>query len=989
MDPNNQSQQNPWGDYSQGGVYNVGGQDIAKQSQEIADSWSISPEQSQAIKELTVQLAYDMAPVTGPSRALMYADKAAQRAAQAFKQGKYFEGAGHTAEQYAELLGALPIAGMALGAITDVNRFGKGMYRILNTPQLPMHKPTSITDPALEIRDKSLDEAIDIARTERHIIPDTSKGADGQFIGAPEDMNTRMELNQSRENFDALAEEGLVGWDWGMKAQDDIATNEILRGRTFGYKIDSWGLTPQEQIFIDHEIVLAVDRANKKKLGGRSDWTPLELQAMASLSSKARGLFNKNPEKYNNNLQEAMREAVNPSSSLRSIKRDVVKGWGGSQKVSEKVFNKLQANREIRELVKFMTPEEIAQIRPDNIEVMAETLKGRRHALKPNSSEIMEGFDTGELSKMALAGRVKKGWYKESFGTINKIFGEEDGARFTSLLAALSPQTSVEGNLLNTVSVWKNWIKAGRPKDPDTINKIIGESVTGDKGDASVLNAWRSNALRSLTAEDPRKVQLSGGKVQSFYQNLIGEYDEVTNDTWMGRAFGLFQDAFAGTKRKIKGDKLEIKTPEYILSSASLRKTAKRLKALTGEEWTPAEVQETIWSFTKALYERGGAKGETRTLTQIAKQDDLTKDIADVPDFATLLGGTATNIEDPNLYKNILLDAGYGKEIAGLGSQPNVFQATQGNAPTNRIRGLGKIAKRLEAQYKLENIPLEFNKARKAATNADGSIIDGGGSFTRRSTRVGIGDLGNKFQVDEFSLSQKQQQRFKRLGVSTPKIYEVQGGADEFHRAISNSKLDNPYAAAVYVYDPQEYAGMKLFLTKDGKAGFAIKEDGDIVSVFNSKSSPHKFFAPYALSLAVNKGGIKLDAYDSILPKIYSQAGFKISSRNKWVDEFAPEGWDKETFSQFNNGEPDVVYMYYNPEGVKQKDVLSAGPQIYDPKNKTRNKQLKSTYEEAVKEQNININDPTGSKRKAEKKAMDELSFLDSGQQSRMMGLLA
>ena len=60
--------------------------------------WSVSPEQQDAIKELSVQLAYDMAPVTGEARAIMYADKAAQRAAEAFKNGKYFEGAGHTAE---------------------------------------------------------------------------------------------------------------------------------------------------------------------------------------------------------------------------------------------------------------------------------------------------------------------------------------------------------------------------------------------------------------------------------------------------------------------------------------------------------------------------------------------------------------------------------------------------------------------------------------------------------------------------------------------------------------------------------------------------------------------------------------------------------------------------------------------------------------------------------------------------------------------------
>ena len=40
-------------------------------SGEVNTGWSITPEQSQAIKELTVQLAYDMAPVTGEARAMM------------------------------------------------------------------------------------------------------------------------------------------------------------------------------------------------------------------------------------------------------------------------------------------------------------------------------------------------------------------------------------------------------------------------------------------------------------------------------------------------------------------------------------------------------------------------------------------------------------------------------------------------------------------------------------------------------------------------------------------------------------------------------------------------------------------------------------------------------------------------------------------------------------------------------------------------------
>jgi len=410
MEPNNQS--NPWGDYSQGGVYKVGGQDIAEQSKDIADSWSISPEQSEAIKELSVQLAYDMAPVTGEARAVMYADKAAQRAAEAFKNGKYFEGAGHTAEQYAEMLGAIPIGGVALGATTDVTRWGKGMYRVLRSPQIPMHRPKSITDPVLEIRDKSLPDAIDMSRTERHIIPDTSKGADGQFIGAPRGMNTQMELKQMREEFDALVDDGIEGSDWYQRARkgakllrpaskadraehsgqlsvlsaqadpspnlgwtieannefaagnnvfmvrtqkqadkivdahtgvkppgehyDEIlglkthnyeqslnpdkafpttGTNDIWHGRSFGYKMDDGsefdrGFSPQEHRFLDHETVLAVDRANARNLGGRSDWTAPEIQAAAWISSKGRGLFAKNPEKYGNDLQEAMKEAA-------------------------------------------------------------------------------------------------------------------------------------------------------------------------------------------------------------------------------------------------------------------------------------------------------------------------------------------------------------------------------------------------------------------------------------------------------------------------------------------------------------------------------------------------------------------------------------------------------------------------------------------------------------------------------------------------------
>ena len=40
----------------------------------------------------------------------------------------------------------------------------------------------------------------------------------------------------------------------------------------------------------------------------------------------------------------------------------------------------------------------------------------------------------------------------------------------------------------------------------------------------------------------------------------------------------------------------------------------------------------------------------------------------------------------------------------------------------------------------------------------------------------------------------------------------------------------------VYQYSPEKYAEMRTFLTDDGKTGFAIRNDGDIVSVFNGGS---------------------------------------------------------------------------------------------------------------------------------------------------------
>jgi hypothetical protein len=263
------------------------------------------------------------------------------------------------------------------------------------------------------------------------------------------------------------------------------------------------------------------------------------------------------------------------------------------------------------------------------------------------------------MAAVAYSGRAKKGWYNRSANAIVSVFGQADAPRFAALLAALSPQTDVETNFNNAVNVWRGWIEADRPKDEASIMRIVGENVEGDKGPGSVLPAWMPNSVRALTApEGSGQIDISGPKVSSFMQNLLGEVNEVTNDTWMANWAGIQQTRFKGADRG-EADavgNLYGKGPGYLAMNALTRKAADILSKQTGEAWSPAEVQETVWSWAKALYEKASSK---QSATDIVKSQSLTHgDINSVPDFE------AAFVKDT--YAQILDLAGYGDNIDDL-----------------------------------------------------------------------------------------------------------------------------------------------------------------------------------------------------------------------------------------------------------------------------------------------------------------------------------
>jgi hypothetical protein len=316
-----------------------------------------------------------------------------------------------------------------------------------------------------------------------------------------------------------------------------------------------------------------------------------------------------------------------------------------------------------------------------------------REASKQKLLDIIDTLPSAkEMAAVAHAGRAKKGWYQRSARAIVDVFGIEDAPRFAALLAALSPQSPVELNFYNAVKVWTHWNNAGRPTDRATILQLMGEAIAGNKGTGSILNAWINNSFAALTDPEPATLKLSGPKVNSFFANLVGVTDEVTNDSWMARYMGRDYVTTGGRPDK---------DHTYKAMSAVTREAARILTEQTGQDWTPMEVQETVWSFAKTLYEMRDLAGEDRTMNELLEAGGIThQDIAATPDFAVLF--------TDNLFRRILEEGGYGQQVADLassgravhvnGDESAVTQSEgSGFAPDDFKAFLGQAADRLES----------------------------------------------------------------------------------------------------------------------------------------------------------------------------------------------------------------------------------------------------------------------------------------------------
>jgi len=487
-----------------------------------------------------------------------------------------------------------------------------------------------------------------------------------------------------------------------------------------------------------------------------------------------------------------------------------------------------------------------------------------------------------------------------------------------------------------------------------------------------------------------------------FFSNLYGDFTSLTMDRWLIRTWGRWtgtlvksQPKHVETATNRLNSAIRSATPEQ---AKSLSETIGMDIANTEINRLADAIQKASMDPKLRAQMNESRVGEEirKAGNSLAKYNDGQKEAPAGPHERTYIRSVFANIlaelqADPAYADLTMADLQavlwYAeKRLYESAKDNNVDQeSTDGysdedapdyaNAAAGVARSLGISDRKINNALKKES---KDERARRARLQDEQDQVAGGdegegGGFTQREKRLFSGAVATRIARSNRSGDQKQSwsytakssgdggkvrvlknllvtysqewkagaglaRVYRNNGITVPKFYELEQGnlqnAKRFSDAITASKqASGDMGAAVFVYPVEDYQGMRLFLAEDGLSGVAVKPDGDIVSVFSQGGAGRS-----VMELAVAAGGTKLDAFETILPEFYAAHGFVAASRLPWDDTQSPDGWNKEAFADFNNGEPNVVFMVLDQS-------YYGWHQITDGKKS-------KTYDDAVAEQN-------------------------------------
>jgi hypothetical protein len=551
-----------------------------------------------------------------------------------------------------------------------------------------------------------------------------------------------------------------------------------------------------------------------------------------------------------------------------------------------------------------------------------ETYGRKLDPTSPEDQDLAAKVIASNIDEQMTKETTGSGWYdadvEKTFTTLSKIPGLEELQNNESLRvlwSALAAPTSiglkVNQNAKAATAAMLEYVRTGKvptnPPAPGAVTQGISGAGWGPKGKSvaagmKVISTlvdkygvdgfadwWLSpHTLKELT--DVRKEAglksapsgLSGGrdsmhlgsmilgdKTGRFSLNING-YEGTTKDVWYTRSYNRAFGQMFGNADEVQGgprNQTERREMEAF--------NQKVLDNIATGQLSEADAQAILWFYEQGLYSRLGVPSRP--------------------------GAFSEGVEE--IYGNL----GVRQPIRGSDEVKIEAESPTG---LENYRGLSGNLRAVRANRRL-NAGLDNESSFGGATGPYSTGVVG--------TDGGTGLL--TFTPDPAVL-----RRYEAAGNSLPAIKQVSSApnAASYNADMTRAMAGNPAGAQVEIKSAEDLSGYNLFRTEAG-SGFAIKPDGDIVAVFASPNEPPR--GSYAmLQAAVQAGGTKLDAFDTFLPKIYENVGFRPVARLPWNDEFAPPNWDKKVFAKHNNGEPDIVFFVHDPEyfgGAKDVPVVT------------------------------------------------------------------
>jgi len=528
--------------------------------------------------------------------------------------------------------------------------------------------------------------------------------------------------------------------------------------------------------------------------------------------------------------------------------------------------------------------------------------------------------DAFELTQKYIPS-LKKPQKRALFSVIAGIMSPSVNARDNWVIAAQAYQHYEKTGVLPgfnpaTGGLWQGGLEsANKKKQLDMLNAMLQPKSKGGLGEAGAVEWLQGDHTvaeitkfrsqyggmgKSSTGGKATDIlpgfTAFGPKVGPFVMNINGLH-EVTVDVWMTRTFNRYFGQMMGPDGKMTRAPTE---PQRVAIKQLATEAAQQLGI------KPYQVQSVLWFFEQQMFNKLGTGAKSYGFSDGATKFIESQGGVGVPKRSSTDIST-DEVEDKPARKQDERVGAQADRLRTRATKQGVDDEQKRELPSGepavRPSGRGDEKRKRGAKYSLIGDVRSYRERNEAVpeTHTRRSLEDGG-----RLRVLGAKPIAQYTPIDQFK------EIVNQYGFQSPVFYEISGkDADVYAQAIQEAKDANPFGAAVTVYPVEEYADMRLFMTEDGKSGVALKGD-DIVSVFSGP--PHKGSVNSSIQLAVQEGGRRLDAFDTVLTDLYNANGFQVVGRMKWNEDYKPDNWDKKTFSKFNSGEPDVVYMAYNPD---------------------------------------------------------------------------